>query len=279
MLESPEERGRITRFAKELGINGRTASRWWSKYQATQEVPYKKSKENAPISAFTSDHQEYVRELLDNDPQLFAVDIIDKLTEQFMDFTISKSQLNHRLKNTMLISVKKPTFEPAVRNSEAILQARYEWFMEWKDTDLNYETNCIFIDEAGFHINMRNNWARSDLGTPAKVTIPKTRSPSHTIIGAIHSSSIMHVTLKKPPPKKKKPQKKSAGGSQKKRKVNQGKKRTADEFIAEEPTIEYVDIEENTPEDSNAPAAKGTTTAHFIKFMNELLDIMDLDES
>lgn len=108
ILESPEKRGRITRFAKELGINGRTTLWWWSKYQATQEVPYKKSKENTPISAFISDHQEYARELLDNDPQLFAVDIIDKLTEQFMDFTISKSQLNHHLENTMFISVQSP---------------------------------------------------------------------------------------------------------------------------------------------------------------------------
>lgn len=149
--------------------------------------------------------------------------------------------------------------------------------MEWKDTNLNYETNCIFIDEAGFHINMRNNWARSDLGTPAKVTIPKTRSPSHTIIGVIHSSCIMHITLKKR--HKKKLQNKSAGGSQKKKKINQEKKRTANKFIAEKPTIEYVDIEENTAEDSNAPAAKGTATAHFIKSMNELLDIIDLDES
>lgn len=27
------------------------------------------------------------------------------------------------------------------------------------------------------------------------------------------------------------------------------------------------------------PPSKGTTTAHFVKFMNELLDIMDMDES
>jgi hypothetical protein len=29
---------------------------------------------------------------------------------------------------------------------------------------------------------------------------------------------------------------------------------------------------------SNEPAIKGTTTARFIKFINELLDIIDLDE-
>lgn len=28
---------------------------------------------------------------------------------------------------------------------------------------------------------------------------------------------------------------------------------------------------------NNKPAPKGTTTAHYVKFINELLDIMDLD--
>ncbi|KAI9246041.1 hypothetical protein EDC94DRAFT_500354, partial [Helicostylum pulchrum] len=40
-------------------------------------------------------------------------------------------------------------------------------------------------------------------------------------------------------------------------------------------TIEYVEVEK---EETNPPS-KGTTTAHFVKFMNELLDIMDMDES
>lgn len=69
----------------------------------------------------------------------------------------------------MLITVKKPTFEAEVRNSEANLQTRFEWFMKWKDTDLDYTNNCVFIDEAGFNINMRNNWARSASGTSAIV--------------------------------------------------------------------------------------------------------------
>ena len=97
-----------------------------------------------------------------------------------MDFVISKPQLAHHLKDNMLISVKKPSFEPEARNSEKTLQTRYELFMKWKDSDLDYTKNCIFNDEA-----------RSAVGTPARVKTPKTRVPSYTIIGAIHSSSVM----------------------------------------------------------------------------------------
>ena len=102
----------------------------------------------------------------------------------------------------MLTTIKRPVFEAEVRNSAENLQTRYEWFMRWKDSDLDYTENCVFIDKAGFHINMRSNWARSKSGSIAVVKQPKTKSPSHTVIGAIHSSAVMHVVMKKPPPRK-----------------------------------------------------------------------------
>ncbi|RCI07312.1 hypothetical protein CU098_013931 [Rhizopus stolonifer] len=88
--------------------------------------------------------------------------------------------MNHHLKNNMLISVKKSTFEPKIRNSDKNLQTRYEWFLKQKDSDLGYERNCVFIDEAEISIE-----------------VGKGRSPSHNIIGTIHSSSIIHVAMKK----------------------------------------------------------------------------------
>lgn len=64
-----------------------------------------------------------------------------------------------------------------------------------------------------------------------------------------------------------------------KQKVNKGKKRAANEFIIEEPVIEYVDINEDNAQDNTTLASQGTTTVHFIKFINGLLDVMDLDEN
>ncbi|RCH85203.1 hypothetical protein CU097_008583 [Rhizopus azygosporus] len=53
-------------------------------------------------------------------------------------------------------------------------------------------TKPLKSNEAGFHINMRLNWARPKSGKKAIVKQPQTRAPTHTIIGAIHSSSIIH---------------------------------------------------------------------------------------
>jgi hypothetical protein len=152
--------------------------------------------------------------------------------------------------------------------------------MKWKDSDIDFEKNCVFIDEAGFNINMRSNWARSTIGTPAFVELDKARAPSHTIIGAIHSSSVIHVAMKKTPPRKEKAPKPAASKSEKskKRKLAKGKQR-AGEIIIEKPVVEYVEVESIDDKEANKTPSKGTTTAHFIKFMNELLDIMDIDES
>ncbi|EIE85062.1 hypothetical protein RO3G_09772 [Rhizopus delemar RA 99-880] len=84
-------------------------------------MSYKLSKNNVGRpSSFTTEHESYIRELLDKDPQFF---------------------------------------------SENIIETRYEWFMRWKDSDVNFTNDYIFIDEAGFHINLRNN-CKADTGTP-----------------------------------------------------------------------------------------------------------------
>jgi hypothetical protein len=65
----------------------------------------------------------------------------------------------------------------------------------------------------------------------------------------------------------------------KKRKLAGGKEQRADDIIIKEPTIEYAGVEKSTAIENNKPVAKGTTTAHFVRFINELLDFMDMDES
>ncbi|ORE10386.1 hypothetical protein BCV72DRAFT_314494, partial [Rhizopus microsporus var. microsporus] len=62
---------------------------------------------SGPKSSFTTEHNEYIKGLLDNGPQLYSDDIINSLTERFED---------------------------------------------------------LLLYQTGFHINMRNSWARSKSG-------------------------------------------------------------------------------------------------------------------
>jgi hypothetical protein len=105
-------------------------------------------------STFTEEHDSFLIKLIDNDPQIIVSDIMEMLIVEFEGFSISNSQLNHHLKNDLCLTMKKATLEAEARNSPENLQERFDWFMKWKDSDLDFTRNCVFIDEAGFHVNM-----------------------------------------------------------------------------------------------------------------------------
>ena len=63
---------------------------------------------------------------------------------------------------------------------------------------MEFVSNCVFIDEAAFHINMKYNYAWSGKGKRAVVTVPKTRVKTTTIIGAISPFGIVNVKVKLP---------------------------------------------------------------------------------
>jgi hypothetical protein len=71
MLEHPQEHGLVTKVAKDLNINYRTALRWWHYYIET--VAYKKFELNSGSkSSFTTANNEYINKILDDDPQLYS---------------------------------------------------------------------------------------------------------------------------------------------------------------------------------------------------------------
>jgi transposase len=119
MIEGPTERGKVTLHAKDLGINPRTAMRWWKHYQETGKVVYKKLQRNPGLpNSLTPEHEQNIQQIVEKDSQLCADNIIDSLKSLFEDLKISKSQINHYLRNNMLISIKKSAFNPMTRNSD-----------------------------------------------------------------------------------------------------------------------------------------------------------------
>jgi dsRNA-specific ribonuclease len=66
MIEGPLERAKVTLHAKDLGINPRTAMRWWNHYQETGKVAYKKSQRNSGRpNSFTPEHEQYIQQIVE----------------------------------------------------------------------------------------------------------------------------------------------------------------------------------------------------------------------
>ncbi|KAG1001503.1 hypothetical protein G6F57_014867 [Rhizopus arrhizus] len=131
---------------------------------------------------------------------------------------------------------KKPGFNPLIETARKKIQERLDWIRKWEKTDMDFTTNCVFLDESAFHINLKRSIAWSKKVSPAVVTVPKTRAKTTTILGAISAQGLIKCSLRlpQPPPNKK-------------RKRGEG--------------VGYV--------------SKGTVTGHYISFLKATMDEMD----
>ncbi|CAO3615524.1 unnamed protein product [Mucor hiemalis] len=141
------------------------------------------------------------------------------------------------------LSIKVITRHPKARNSPKTLDARAKWVEEWLQKDLHFMQNCVFLDEAGFDINMRRSRGLFKRGTEAILETPSARGVSHTTIGAVSAFGVVNVSMREP-------------GNVKRRRVVGAKKRKA-------------------TEDISATIPKGTTTGHYVQFISDTLNIMD----
>lgn len=72
------------------------------------------------------------------------------------------------------------------RNAPRTILQRKNIISEWiKDSNMDYTSNCVFVDEAGFNMHLRRNFGRSKKGVPPKAVIPTNRGITISIIGAI----------------------------------------------------------------------------------------------
>ncbi|KAL0073406.1 hypothetical protein J3Q64DRAFT_1847675 [Phycomyces blakesleeanus] len=79
------------------------------------------------------------------------------------DFLVKKCQSTH----------KRAHFHSVKRNSLEKIGERYTCVTRWEDMDMDFLRNCVFIDEAGFHINMKRNYTWPQKGARAVVIVPE----------------------------------------------------------------------------------------------------------
>lgn len=148
--------------------------------------------------------------------------MMEDFTSRFTDLEISRSSLHKFITTKCNISLKRAHFQPEERNSETKIETRFQWVTEILKTDINYLSNCVFIDESSFNINMKRSMAWVTVGETPVVQVPKTRAKSHTIIRAISYLGVINIQLKTPkviaPSKKRK----GPGGATKKPEKGKG---------------------------------------------------------
>jgi transposase len=232
--------------AKAANVNYDTARKWKQIYDRDPEknIPLKKTNRtpNRPVSQLNENHKKHLISFFDENPSAYIQDAVDDLTTSFAGLEIRKSRVAEFMKEECNLSIKTVSRHPVARNSEKTMQERAEWVQKWINDGMDYLKNCIFIDESGFDINMRRSRGWAARGSPAVITTPSARAVSHTIIGAISAFGVVNISLREP-------------GNVKRRKVVGATKR-------------------KSPED-RISVPKGTTSGHYLNFINDTMDIMD----
>lgn len=230
----------IAAIAKELRILSRNAQRWVKEFkeQGEVDVPVAKPRGKVPYPKLNDDHKEYLTKYVEENPSAILDEMMDNLSETFMDLTVSRSTLHSFLKKECAISFKLARKESVERNSSKKIQERFDFVTKVLKSGIEYLSNCVFIDEAGFNINMKRSGAWAPRGNTPVVKTPSTRAENLTILGAICTHGIVQLSLRKP----------RAPLTSKKRKVGLN---------------EVVD------------SSRGTITGHYKQFLLDVMDVLD----
>ncbi|KAI9249562.1 hypothetical protein EDC94DRAFT_589102 [Helicostylum pulchrum] len=191
---------------KMSGINERTGQQWAKRLREDPEWDiYEKNtnKVNRKPSQLQEEHKKYLISYFDEFPQARTKDAVDSLTENFGNFSLKETVVGEFISKECNLSIKTVTRHLKARNGPDRLKVRREWVEMWSKTSIDFNTNCIFIDESAFDINIRPSTGRSARGTPAVVITPSTKAISHTILGAISAMGVINIEIRVPVPPKK----------------------------------------------------------------------------
>ncbi|KAL1929533.1 hypothetical protein VTP01DRAFT_1671 [Rhizomucor pusillus] len=189
--------------AKQLGIHIRTAQRWVKQYNLLPGSIFESCKQIGRKCILNEEHKTAVIHFIDANPSASVVEVTEHLPERFNDLKVSRSTVYNFMRSECSLSLKKADFHSIERNSPAKIQERYDWVRKWENTDMNFLTNCVFLDESAFDVNLKRSRAWSKKDTRTIVTRPTTRANITSILGAISATDLIAVGVKKPRPAKK----------------------------------------------------------------------------
>ncbi|KAG1208927.1 hypothetical protein G6F69_006804 [Rhizopus microsporus] len=189
--------------AKQLGIHVRTAQRWAQMYKTDPDSIFIKHKKTGRPRILRDEHKQVILEYIDENPSAVLEQVMERLLQKFQDLKVSKSTVYSFVRTECNLSLKNAQFQPVDRNSEE-KKEHFDWVRKWECTDMDFRTNCVFLDESTFHINLKRSIARLKKGLPAVAIVPKARAQTTTILGAISASSLIKCRLRLPQPPAKK---------------------------------------------------------------------------
>ena len=180
----------VASLCTKYGLSQSVGYKLKSDFLKHNEYPFRLSRGGPRKEKITSEDSEFFCELLRHNPQITAKDIREKLQEH-NGKVVSVSAINKHLKYKMEkhglpnFTVKKCVYIENRRNSPDILEKRIKYVNIYREC-LRYGKDFVFIDETSFNTICFNNYGRSPVGIPCRMSKKFTKFSNLTAITAIH---------------------------------------------------------------------------------------------
>ncbi|OAD74850.1 hypothetical protein PHYBLDRAFT_144210 [Phycomyces blakesleeanus NRRL 1555(-)] len=190
---------KAAKAARFSDVSKRTGQQWTKRIRDEPEwniFEKQTNKDKRKTGQLQEEHKEFIIDLFDKNPQTRVEDVVVSLQCSFANFSLKETSVRNFMTNECNLLFKRATLQTKERNSGKTLQKRFEWVEQWTTTDMDFLSNCVFVDKSGFDINMRPPSAWSKVGTPAIVETKSTKGDSHSILGAISSIGVVDIELR-----------------------------------------------------------------------------------
>lgn len=147
--------------AKLANVNPEAARKWKRAFDndPEQKAPLKKTNRisNRAPSQLNEQHKAHLVEFFDENPSAVIQNAVDNLTKGFEGLQIKKSRIAEFMKDDCNLSIKSCHPPSQGQKQPKDFEARAKWVEEWLQKGLHFMQNCVFLNEAGFDINMRRS--------------------------------------------------------------------------------------------------------------------------
>jgi len=211
-----------------------------------------KGKNRGTRQKLFAEHAKFLVKLFDENPSYTLGMAIEKLALNFNGMTISPPSLWKFITEQCALSLKQASKYTQERDSPRTLDLRHTIVGSWKANGVDFKTDCVFIDEAGFNTHMIRNRAWSKVGEPASVKVHTQRGANISLVGCISPFGTINFSKVEPL-------------------LKSDAEKIEKEFHQESSSKKRKSIDTSQAK----PLKKGTTAYHIVKFVEAVMDVLD----
>ncbi|CEP16742.1 hypothetical protein [Parasitella parasitica] len=169
---------------------------YWNTYGV---IPEPKKRGPKLFADLKQEHIHFILNIVDQ----WAATTLDSMREQllnaFPELKVSKTGFHRFIKSECALSMKKLEIHSERRHSLTLLEDRRRTIQGWiEDPTIDFESNCVLIDEAGFNMHLTKTRGWSIKGKPATSKGPKDRGVNISVLGAISPEGVIDISVRKP---------------------------------------------------------------------------------